>query len=215
MRDRCSRINFPKGQLLAMFILLCTRARRMTELVEHLVGKSVGFDLGIPSRNLPRHPQPVKSLVRHDPNTRFIEVIDHRLPVLTNPATPRIRIEEPGSASRLESLRPRAIRVSVHGPLPRHDLTRERTRHLATDADRRIRLRRIPAAAVHASILPVAPAPAVLVLPAKVEMADTPQNATWFVCFDVKMPDGASCRFYVPGNQMILFFNITVSCGTI
>ena len=33
-----------------------------------------------------------------------------------------------------------------------------------------------------------------------VEMADTPQSATWFVCFDVKTPDGASHRYYVAGK---------------
>ncbi len=34
----------------------------------------------------------------------------------------------------------------------------------------------------------------------EVEMADTPQSATWFVCFDVKTPDGTSHRYYVAGK---------------
>ena len=34
----------------------------------------------------------------------------------------------------------------------------------------------------------------------QIEMADTPQSATWFVCFDVKTPDGTNRRYYVAGK---------------
>src|SRR6266699_1288634 len=34
----------------------------------------------------------------------------------------------------------------------------------------------------------------------EVEMADIPQSETWFVCFDVKTPDGTSHRYYVAGK---------------
>ena len=34
----------------------------------------------------------------------------------------------------------------------------------------------------------------------EIEMADTPQSATWFVCFDVKTPDGTRRRYYVAGK---------------
>ena len=35
----------------------------------------------------------------------------------------------------------------------------------------------------------------------EIEMADVPQGATWFVCFDVKTPDGASHRYHVDGKE--------------
>jgi len=35
----------------------------------------------------------------------------------------------------------------------------------------------------------------------EIEMADVPQGATWFVCFDVKGPDGASHRYHVDGKE--------------
>ena len=35
----------------------------------------------------------------------------------------------------------------------------------------------------------------------EIEMADVPQGATWFVCFDVKGPDGAHHRYHVNGKE--------------
>ncbi len=35
----------------------------------------------------------------------------------------------------------------------------------------------------------------------EIEMADTPQSARWFVCFDVKTPDGTSHRYHVAGKE--------------
>src|SRR5262245_32292243 len=35
----------------------------------------------------------------------------------------------------------------------------------------------------------------------EIGMADTPQSATWFLCFEVKTPDGASHRYYVAGKE--------------
>jgi len=35
----------------------------------------------------------------------------------------------------------------------------------------------------------------------EIEMADTPQSATWFVCFEIKTPDGASHRYHVAGKE--------------
>ena len=35
----------------------------------------------------------------------------------------------------------------------------------------------------------------------EIEMADVPQGATWFVCFDMKTPDGASHRYHVEGKE--------------
>jgi hypothetical protein len=34
----------------------------------------------------------------------------------------------------------------------------------------------------------------------ELEMSETPQSATWFVCFDVKTADGSSRRYYVAGK---------------
>ncbi len=35
----------------------------------------------------------------------------------------------------------------------------------------------------------------------EIGMADTPQSGTWFLCFEVKTPDGASHRYYVAGKE--------------
>jgi len=35
----------------------------------------------------------------------------------------------------------------------------------------------------------------------EIEMADVPQGATWFVCFEVKGPGGASHRYHVDGKK--------------
>src|SRR6266704_2056966 len=35
----------------------------------------------------------------------------------------------------------------------------------------------------------------------EIEMADTPQSATWFVCFEVKTPDGTRHRYHVAGKE--------------
>jgi len=34
----------------------------------------------------------------------------------------------------------------------------------------------------------------------EIEMADTPQSTTWFVCLEAKTPDGTSHRYYVAGK---------------
>src|SRR5438445_1580237 len=35
----------------------------------------------------------------------------------------------------------------------------------------------------------------------EIAMADVPQGTTWFVCFDLKTPDGASHRYHVDGKE--------------
>src|SRR2546425_138822 len=56
------------------------------------VGKLIGLDLRISSRNLSRASQPMKRLVRYDPDDGFVQVLHNRLAVHPRPVPAGSRI---------------------------------------------------------------------------------------------------------------------------
>ena len=128
---------------------------RLAPVIFHLlIGKVIRLDFVISAGDLPGLPQEMERFVGQDPYDTLVDRLDPRAPQHAVPLTASSRVMDILPSTRA-SARPgkRPVLAGIKGRLAGQNVTRKRTRGLATDPKRRPAVGGVPAPSIDALIV--------------------------------------------------------------